>query len=76
MNDVVPLVGGFARFDVSTDRYPARQRVETWREEFGRTLLRIDLAPRSPEPLHAKATAYRGVNFRLLRASRDTGFSS
>jgi hypothetical protein len=36
MNDVVPPVGGFARFDFSPDRYPARQRVEAWREEFGR----------------------------------------
>ena len=28
MNDVVPPVGGFSRFDFSTDRYPARQRVD------------------------------------------------
>jgi hypothetical protein len=69
MNDVVPPVGGFSRFDLSTDRYPARQRVDAWREEVGRTMFRIDLTPRSPELFHAKATAYRGMNFGLLRAS-------
>ncbi|MDX8493022.1 helix-turn-helix domain-containing protein [Mesorhizobium sp. VK22B] len=69
MTDVALPIGGFARFDFSTDRYPARQRVAAWREEFGHTLLRIDLAPRSPELFRAKATAYRGANFGLLRAS-------
>jgi AraC-like DNA-binding protein len=53
----------------STASYRPHERVAAWREEFGRTILRIDLAPSTPEHFRASATAYRASNFGLLRAS-------
>jgi AraC-like DNA-binding protein len=69
MADAVRAPNAFAEFQFSTENYPERERVEAWREEFGRRLLRIDIAPQAFENFHASATAYRGSNFGLLRAT-------
>src|SRR5882724_2443482 len=58
-----------ALFHFSTDDYAPRERVEAWREEFGRTLLRVDLTPRSTDRFRANATACRMANFGMLRAA-------
>jgi AraC-like DNA-binding protein len=33
----------------STDEFPERERVERWREEFGRTLVKVDVEPLAPD---------------------------
>jgi AraC-like DNA-binding protein len=76
MVDGGPAVQRLARVDFSTDRYAAHERVSAWREEFGRTLLRIDLAPHSRQNFRASATAFRGSNFGLLRASTSPAHQS
>jgi AraC-like DNA-binding protein len=41
----------------STDDLPEQERLPRWREEFGRSLVRVDIEPLSPElPFHAEAT--------------------
>ena len=69
MADVGSAAQRLARFDFSTESHAAHERVVAWREEFGRTILRVNLAPHSPENFRASATAFRGSNFGLLRAS-------
>jgi AraC-like DNA-binding protein len=46
----------FAPRRFSTREIPERERVPMWREEFGRSLLRIDIEPLSDLPFHAEAT--------------------
>ena len=48
-------------FRFSTDAFRDHERVAAWREVFGRTLLNIDIAPRSPDAFHASATIFRSV---------------
>src|SRR5438445_505341 len=38
----------------STSAFPERERLSRWREEFGRSLLRVDIEPMSSLPFHAK----------------------
>ena len=40
----------------STRELPERDRLPKWREEFGRSLLRVDIEPLSGPPFHAEAT--------------------
>lgn len=40
----------------STDQFPERERIARWREEFGRTLVRVDIAPHATDgPFWAEA---------------------
>jgi AraC-like DNA-binding protein len=56
-------------FHFSTDVYREHERVAAWREAFGRTLLNIDIAPRSADGFHASATLFRFADLGLIRAS-------
>ena len=56
-------------FQFSTDAFRKHERVSAWREAFGRTLLNIDIAPKSPEDFHASATMFRVADLGLIRAS-------
>lgn len=53
----------------STAAFRAPERVTAWREAFGRTLLNIDIAPRSPEDFRAEATLYLSPTLGLMRAA-------
>src|SRR5262245_37465494 len=60
---------GLEIFRFSTTQYRAHERVAAWREVFGRTLLHIDIAPRSTEGFQADALIARSSSFGLLHAS-------
>jgi AraC-like DNA-binding protein len=45
----------FAPLRFSTRKIPERERIASWREEFGRRLLRVDIEPASDLPFHAEA---------------------
>ncbi|MBZ9993128.1 AraC family transcriptional regulator [Mesorhizobium sp. BH1-1-4] len=51
MNPTPPR-GSPIRF--STDDFPQRDRVEAWRETYGRAVLRVDVQPRSGEPYRSE----------------------
>jgi AraC-like DNA-binding protein len=53
----------------STAPFRPHERVAAWREVFGRTVLNIDIAPRSSEAFHASAVISCAPNFGLLQAS-------
>ncbi len=67
----------FAVRRFTTDALPEAQRLPIWREEFGRTLLHVDMTPVSNEAVHAEATmrmlpglrtlSYRGSAMRMAR---------
>jgi AraC-like DNA-binding protein len=67
MNENSPSGVLVSRF--STSSYRAHERIAAWREVFGRTVLSIDITPRSTEGFHASALASRCSNFGLLHAS-------
>jgi AraC-like DNA-binding protein len=46
----------FAPVRFSTRDLRERERLPRWREEFGRGLVRVDIAPLSDDPFHAEAT--------------------
>jgi len=56
----------------STDQIPARDRVERWREEFGRTLVRVDVEPSPDEPFRVRAVLQRLPGIGLLRCNGST----
>ncbi len=56
-------------FPFSTDTFREHERVAAWREVFGRTLLNIDIVPRSPNGFHASATIYQSPTLGVMRAS-------
>ena len=62
--------------EFSTAAYRPVDSIPAWREQFGRTLLRIDIAPQSPERFRARAMAYQGRGFGLLRASTSAAHKS
>jgi AraC-like DNA-binding protein len=67
----------FASLRFSTRELPERERIRLWREEIGRSLLRVDIESLSDLPFHAEATlqalpglrtvAYTGSAVRLER---------
>jgi len=62
----------FAPVRFSTWELPERERLARWREEFGRTLVSVDIEPLSPdETFHAEATlqALPGVRTALCSGS-------
>lgn len=56
-------------FQFSTDEYREHERVDAWREVFGRNLLHLDFLPRSEATFHAKAQIFRSPTLRVLRAT-------
>ena len=40
----------------TTDALPEQDRIPTWREEFGRAIVQVDVEPISDEPVQAEAT--------------------
>jgi len=58
----------FATRRFTTDALPEAQRLPIWREEFGRTLVNVDIAPASDEAIHAEAT------MRMLPGLRSLSF--
>jgi AraC-like DNA-binding protein len=60
----------FAPLRLSTSGLPERRRIPVWREEVGRTLLRIDIVPPAGSPFRATAT------MRALPGLRVTSFVS
>jgi AraC-like DNA-binding protein len=52
MNEGAPE---FPPIKFSTRQPPERERISSWREEFGRSLLRVDIEPLSNLPFHAEA---------------------
>jgi AraC-like DNA-binding protein len=57
----------YSAFRFTTDALPERERLPVWREEFGRTLVRIDIEPLSDETLHAEAEVRALPGLRTLR---------
>jgi AraC-like DNA-binding protein len=56
----------------STDQFPERERVSRWREEFGRTLVRIDIVPHTTDvPFWAEAVLQKlpGVHVAVCAGS-------
>jgi AraC-like DNA-binding protein len=70
-------VGEFAPLRFSTRALPERERISLWREQIGRSLLRVDIESLSDLPFHAEAmlqalpglrtVAYAGSAVRLER---------
>lgn len=56
-------------FQFSTDAFREHERVAAWREVFGRTILGIDVVPRSPDGFRANASIYCSPTLGVLRAS-------
>lgn len=46
----------FAPLRISTDGFPVRQRLNMWREIFGRNVTHVDIDPVGDGPFHASAT--------------------
>lgn len=61
----------------TTDALPERQRLSVWREQFGRTLVHVEIEPLSGEAIRAEATlralpglrtlSFKGSAMRLIR---------
>jgi AraC-like DNA-binding protein len=61
-SDFVPL-----RF--STRDLPERERLLTWREEFGRGMVRVEIEPLTDSPFHAEATLRALPGVRTVRCT-------
>jgi AraC-like DNA-binding protein len=52
----------------TTDELPERDRLTRWREEFGRTIVSVDIAPLAPDaPFHAEALLQRLPGVRIAQ---------
>ncbi len=67
MNEVSSDGLRVARF--STGSYRPHERLAMWREMFGRTVVRIDIAPRITEKFRASATVARSSALGVIHAS-------
>jgi len=72
MDQVSP--NGLQTFRFSTASYRQRDRVAAWREVFGRTLLHIDIEPRSAEGFQANALVSCGSGLGILQASTSAAY--
>ncbi|MGB7256548.1 MAG: hypothetical protein WBD48_00550, partial [Pseudolabrys sp.] len=54
-----PPPDGVPRMRFSTDDFPQRQRLSAWREIFARTLVKIDVEPKTSENFHSEAAVTR-----------------
>lgn len=59
--------GGVFKF--TTDGYREHERIAAWREEFARTVLKLDIVPKSRERFRARATIHHSARFSVLRAT-------
>jgi AraC-like DNA-binding protein len=57
---------GYSVRRFTTDSLPERQRLASWREEFGRTIVRTDIEPLTDEAIQAEATLGELLEFRWL----------
>jgi AraC-like DNA-binding protein len=65
--------GAFSPVQFSTDDFAERERVARWREEFGRGLVRVDIAPlASDRPFHRKATLQAFPGLRVVSCAGST----
>ncbi|GAB2177404.1 helix-turn-helix transcriptional regulator [Dongia sp. agr-C8] len=64
-----PAPGNAQVLRFSTEAFRERERVAAWREEFARTLLKLDIVPRIREGFRASATIFRSAQFGVLRAT-------
>jgi AraC-like DNA-binding protein len=62
-SDAVPV------FAFSTEVFPERERLEAWREIFGRTVAKLDIEPLGPNGFRAEATVCQLPGLGVLRAS-------
>jgi AraC-like DNA-binding protein len=56
-------------FHFSTDVFRKHERIAAWREVFGRTVLNIDVAPRSPDGFQAEAVVFHSEQLGVIRAA-------
>jgi len=63
------LAADFTPLRFSTRRLPEQRRLSTWREEFGRRLLRVDIEPLADTPYHAEGALRALPGLRSLSAS-------
>ena len=56
-------------FQFSTDAYREHERIAAWIEVFGRTVLNIDISPKSREGFQASAIIFRSPTLGLIHAS-------
>lgn len=65
-HELTPPDGAYSVRRFSTDPLPERERLPLWREEFGRTLVRVEIEPLTDEPIQAKATLGALLDFRSM----------
>jgi AraC-like DNA-binding protein len=63
------IPGAAQAFRFSTDDFREHERVAAWREVFGRTVLNIDIAPRSQDTFSAEAKVFRSATLGVIRAT-------
>jgi AraC-like DNA-binding protein len=61
-------LGGAQAFTFSTDSFPEHERVTAWREVFGRTILKIEVAPRSNDGFQAQARILHAPGLGVIRS--------
>jgi hypothetical protein len=57
-------VEAYSTRQFTTDLLPEQHRLPIWREEFGRTLVRVGIEPLTDEPIQAMATLSALLDFR------------
>jgi AraC-like DNA-binding protein len=69
----MPAAAGSVAYRFSTWNLPERERVSRWREEFGRTLVQVDIEPLpfDDHPFHAEAAlvALPGIGMAVISGS-------
>src|SRR5437868_6436351 len=66
MSAVAPAPATPLQFGFSTEDYSARDRIEAWREIFGKTILRVNFEPLRRDGFHADATAFKSAGMGVL----------
>lgn len=64
-----PVANSLQVLRFSTDSYQPHERVAAWREVYGRTVVSVDITPRSGEAFHARAEIMRCAGLGLIHAS-------
>ncbi|MBR0826060.1 AraC family transcriptional regulator [Bradyrhizobium manausense] len=68
---MAPPKSPFAPARISTDAFPARQRLAKWREFYGRSIANVDIEPIGDEPFHASVTFQSLPGIGLVAGSRS-----
>jgi len=63
---VVPADADYSVRRFTTNALPERQRLAAWREEFGRSIVHVDMEPLTDQPIRAEAALGRLLEFRWL----------